>query len=112
MSGYAGPEITGALTGFITYTGVLYWASAWPFLIGRHPQKGGTPLAENLFARGVLTYITLNLIEIVGVCAAVIVQRHHLFVWSVMAPRFLYAAVETVVITLVCFAWLARSHPA
>jgi hypothetical protein len=110
MSGYAGPEITGALTGFITYTGVLYWASAWPLLIGRaHPKKRGTPLAENVYVRGVLTYVTLNLIGLVGVCAAVIVQRHHLFVWSVMAPKFLYAAVETVVITLVCFVWLVRS---
>lgn len=58
------------------------------------------------YQRGVLIYTLLNLIALVGVCSAVIVQRHHLFVWSVMAPRFLYAAVETVVMSLVCISWM------
>lgn len=57
----------------------------------------GTGLSQACVA-----YATLNCAVLVGVSAAVIVQRHHLFVWSVMAPRFVYAAVETALVCAVC----------
>lgn len=57
-------------------------------------------------ARVTGTYCALNLVAVSGVSAAVIVQRHHLFVWSVMAPKFLYAAVETILMSIVCGIWL------
>ncbi|KNC86290.1 hypothetical protein SARC_01552 [Sphaeroforma arctica JP610] len=109
LSEYGGPVYTGTLTLFITYTGVLMWTLA---LIPILSWDDDRPSHQKLsFSKRILMAAVTNLCAqttlMVTISMATFVLRHHLFAWSVMAPRYLYMFAEAILGALTTLLYLA-----
>eukprot|EP01134_Creolimax_fragrantissima_P002075 CFRG2075T1 len=98
LTEYGGAVYTGSMTLFITYTGVIMWSLAPLLLLQRDDES--TSISDRLVAASV-TIQCIHTYLMVAISAAVLVLRHHLFAWSVMAPRYLYMVAETLVYAIV-----------
>uniref|UniRef100_A0A8C4NHP1 Phosphatidylinositol glycan anchor biosynthesis class G n=1 Tax=Eptatretus burgeri TaxID=7764 RepID=A0A8C4NHP1_EPTBU len=97
MSSHSGP-LAVILTAFCTYSGPIIWAMALMKeirLVPLHTRASSIGAVSRALALCRALPLTLYLVF-------VMVQRHHLFIWSVFAPKLLYETTHT----LALFAFL------
>jgi ethanolaminephosphotransferase len=82
--------LVGILTFVSNWAGPIYWGMAGLSMLMENPSLEPIGRATLLYIKTVITVLIFSTATL-GILVSCWIQKHHLFIWSVFSPKFLYA---------------------